>query len=370
MTPPIRVLFCIESMLRGGTEKQLASLIRGFDPARVTPSLCTLKPSAFDLDSLGCPILELGFTSFRAASTVRCLRRLRRFIREQRVDLVETFFQDPTILALLGSVGTQVRARVASFRDLGFWRTRAKILQLRLAYPHFDGFIANSRAVAARAHTLHGIALERIEVIYNGVVVPPPRPDRSPQQPPVVGVVANLDRSVKRVDLFLSAASLVRREVPDARFVVLGDGPLRPQLMSLAGRLELGSSVSFPGNVPDVARHLASFDVGVLCSDSEGFSNSILEYMAAGVATVARDVGGNAELVVDGETGRLIAGGRPDAIATAIIGLLHDPAERCRMGERARELARARYSLETCVQRHEKYYERMLAGLSGPPIPR
>jgi L-malate glycosyltransferase len=357
----VRVLYCIEAMVHGGTEKQLAELIRGFDRRRVEPSLCVLKPSRMDLRALDCAVLQLGFRTFRSTTAVGCVRRLRAFLRAERVDIVHTYFQDPTLLGWLASIQTPVRARVAAFRDMGFWRTPAKVAQLRLAYPFFDGFIANSAAVAQQAHELDRIPLHKIEVIPNGVRVGPlaARPRRS--SPPVVGIVANLDRPVKRVDLFLRAARLVRQAVGQVEFVVIGEGHLRPSLTRQAATLGIEDAARFLGSVEDVAAELQRFDVGVISSDSEGLSNSILEYMAAAVPTVARAVGGNRELVRHGETGQLVDGDSPEALARAIVSLLQDDASRLRMGARARELAEAGFSTAACVDRHEQYYRRILA---------
>lgn len=354
---PVRILYCIDSMAPGGTEKQLAALIQGLDRTRFEPLICTLKPSKIALAELKCQALELSLESFAAPSLFRCLRNLRRFIREQKVDIVQTFFRDSTLVGLCATLGTPVRARIASFRDLGFWHSPREAWPLRLAYRHFDGFTANARAVAARAHTVDGIPLGKIEVIYNGVRIPLPSASLI-GDPPVVGIVANLNRPVKRVDLFLEAANLIRREVPSARFVIVGDGPLRAALSSQAERLNL--SVRFVGEVPDAAIHVSSFDVGVVSSDSEGLSNSILEYMAAQVPTVARRVGGNSEVVTDGVTGLLVDGDRAADLARAVVRLLQDPTTRRRMGRAAREAAIARYSMESYVRNYQEYYGRLI----------
>jgi L-malate glycosyltransferase len=354
----IRILYCIDSMMHGGTEKQLAALIRGCDRDRLIPYLCTLKPSAYDLAGLGCELLEMDFTSFRSAGTLRSVRQLRRFVRERRIDLLQTFFQDPAILGLLGTAFTPVRARIASFRDLGFWRTPAKTMQLRLSYRFFHGFIANSRAVARDASEHEGVPLDRIEVIYNGVL------DRADQgrhvtpRPPTVGVVATLDRPVKRIDLFLEAARVVQERHPTTRFLVVGDGRMRPELERLAARLGL-RDVVFSGSTTDVGRYLAEMDVGVMCSDSEGFSNAILEYMVSGVATVARNVGGNAELLTDRETGRLVGGADPESIADAITQLLANPELRRAIAGNARDVALTRFSMVACLRLHQQYYEQL-----------
>jgi glycosyltransferase involved in cell wall biosynthesis len=364
-TQPVRVLYCIEAMVHGGTERQLAALLRGLDRTRITPALCLLKPSSMDLRTLDCPVLELGFHSFRTPAALGCLRRLRRFIVDERIDIVQTYFQDPTLMAWLASMWTPVRARIASFRDMGFWRTSAKVAQLRLAYPSFDGFIANSPAVARHVHQLDGIPLERLEIIPNGVEISPRAAAGRPLRP-VVGIVANLDRPVKRVDLFLEAARLVRDVIDDVEFVVVGDGYLREPLREQAQRLGLAEVVRFTGSLPDAAVEIRRFSIGVISSDSEGLSNAILEYMAAGVPTVARAVGGNAEAVIDGETGLLVEGGEPRALADAVVTLLRDERRHRLMGERARAVAERGFSMEICVRRHEAYYEKVLAAAARP----
>lgn len=363
---PVHVLFCIDAMIHGGTEKQLAGLIRRFDRDRVVPFLCTLKPSKIDLGTLPCETIELGFRSFGRARVVEEIRRLRRFLWAREIDVLHTFFQDPTVLGLLASLAGGARTRVAALRDLGFWRTPRTTLQMRLVYLAFDGFVANSRAIARWAARTYHISADRIEVIYNGVAVGDDPPAHGRPAMPIVGTVANLDRPVKRVDLFVEAAVLVARQAPDVRFVVVGDGPLRPGLVELAHRRGLGRRIEFVGSVSDPADLIARFDVGVMCSDSEGFSNAILEFMAAGVPTVARRVDGNIELVEPGVTGLLVDSGEPSEVAGAILALLGDEGSRRRMGEAARRRAREAYAWERCVGAHEAYYRRLLDGPGRP----
>jgi glycosyltransferase involved in cell wall biosynthesis len=363
----ISVLYCIDAMVHGGTEKQLAALIKGLDRARFDPALCVLKPSTMDLSDLNCPVLELGFRSFRSVSAIGCVRRLRRFIQDRRVDVVQTFFQDATLVGCAASLRTSVRARVATFRDMGFWRTPAKVAQLRLAYPAFHGFIANCSAVAKQFHDLDGIPADKLAVIPNGVASIAPAVPRLAPARPVVGIVANMDRQVKRVDLFLDAAAIVARADRGAQFVIIGEGHLRPALIDQAARLGLADCVRFVGGVTNVTDHVRRFDIGVVCSDSEGLSNAILEYMSAGVPTVARNVGGNAELVADGETGRLVHSDRADALANAIVALLRDSRQRQRMAAKARQVAERTFSMPAYVSRHERYYERLLAAADCVP---
>src|ERR1043166_1783420 len=130
-----------------------------------------------------------------------------------------------------------------------------------------------------------------------------------------VTVVANLRHEVRDIPTFLRAAARVRAEVEDAAFVVAGEGPLAEPLRALAEELGIAETAFFRGRRAGVADLLAASDVGVLSSKAEGFSNSILEYMAAARPVVATDVGGAREAVVEGETGHLVAPGDDEALA-------------------------------------------------------
>jgi glycosyltransferase involved in cell wall biosynthesis len=354
-----RILYCINTMWPGGTENQLANLIKRLDRDRFEPAICVLRPGTIDLSGLDCPSIILSFTALRSVHGAGCVLRLRRFITRHRFDVMHSFFADPSLLGYLASVGTSVRVRVGSIRDLGFWRTPGQRAMFRCLYPFFDGFISNSRIGALTAHKDDGIPLEKIRVIPNGIEVPVDSSEGS-KDGPLVGVVANMSQRVKRIDLFLEAAALVRRQRPDARFAIVGNGPLRPGLEKHAADLGLAEHVHFVGPVADAQPWVKSFDVGVSCSDSEGLSNAIIEFMAWGVPAVARRVGGNPELLTNEETGLLVDSDQPGPIATAILRLLSDADLRRRMGARARDVVAARHNWETCVHQHEQYYTHLM----------
>jgi glycosyltransferase involved in cell wall biosynthesis len=365
----IGVCYCIDRMGLGGTERQLHALIDGLDRRRFEPLLCTLRPSTIDLSVLNCDVLEVPFTSFRSISTLTSLRRLISTLRRRRIAIVQTFVQDATVLGTMAAALSSVPLRIASFRDLGFWREPNKVRQMRAIYPFVHGFIANSHAVARAAEQLDGLSPDRIEVIYNGVGMRPLSSRAAREGPLVVGLVANPNRPVKRVDLFIRAAAVLASRVGGVRFEIVGDGPLRGELESLAASMGIASAVRFRGSVTDVPRVVETFDIGVLSSDSEGLANSILEYMAAGVPTVARRVGGNVEVVRHGETGLLVDGDTPEDLASGIERLLVDPSLRSKMGQQARTAAERDFSLERYVQRHEQYYCRMLMRSVPQPHP-
>jgi glycosyltransferase involved in cell wall biosynthesis len=174
-----------------------------------------------------------------------------------------------------------------------------------------------------------------------------------------IGITANL-RPVKDLDVFIRAAGELAARHPHVSFHIAGEGELRPVLEKLIADLRLTDRIFLPGTIDDVPGFLSELDIAVLCSKSEGMSNAILEYMAAGKAIVATAVGGNVQLLEHERTGLLVPAGDPHALAEAIRRLLDDPALAIRLAQAARQRVEDRYSREAMVRRFEDFYERLL----------
>ena len=228
-----------------------------------------------------------------------------------------------------------------------------------------------------------GIPAERIAVIYGsydpdrfhaavdgGAVRAEFVPEEHPPAP-LVGLVAKLSH-YKSHDVFLEAAAQVLKAEPRAHFVAVGPDPdaTRAALEQLArdlGRrhaVPLAERVHFTGPREDIPQVLAALDVSVSASASawEGLSGVMRESLALGRPVVCTDVGGNRELVRDGETGRLVLPGDPAALAAAILDLLRDPAAARRLGENGRRLAEATFSNAARAAAVEAVYQRILSG--------
>jgi glycosyltransferase involved in cell wall biosynthesis len=355
----INILYMIDCLANGGAERQLVELIRRVDRSRFRPHLCTLNDSEKLYDELDVPKIILGNARFGHHSMLKRLLALNRYVRDNRIHIIQTFFQDPFLLAAIVRPFNRVRL-VGTFRDLGFWRTPAENRKMRLAYPFFSGFIANSRAVKEHFVRADGIPEDKIEVIYNGfdfAAIPDTLRGNNSDDPPVVGIVANMNRPVKRVQDFIHAAALVKVKVPRASFVIVGGGHLRGELEELASSLGLSGSIRFTGRITNPLEVIRTFDVGVLTSETEGFSNAIIEYMACGVPIVATDTGGNPELVTEGENGYLVPVGNTERLSQRIVNLLADEAHRAGIGERNREKIRSGFSWSVALERQCRYYE-------------
>jgi glycosyltransferase involved in cell wall biosynthesis len=165
---------------------------------------------------------------------------------------------------------------------------------------------------------------------------------------------------VKDHRTFLKAARRVRAVRPEARFVIAGEGELASSLKATAKELGLERDVLFAGRRDEVADLLAVSSICVLSSKAEGFSNSVLEYMAAARPVVVTDVGGAREAVIDGETGYIVAPGDDEAMADRIIALLGSPSQARLFGERGRETVLRRFSIQSQRARVETLYDNLL----------
>ncbi|MFO0851520.1 MAG: glycosyltransferase [Gemmataceae bacterium] len=357
----------MDSLSRAGTETQLLALIRELDRDCVEPCLVLLDgtdPASERLEPSDCPVLRLGVKRLVSRSGWSAARRLRRFWREWRPDVVQVYFLDSAYfgvpLAKLCGVPRVVRVR----NNLGYWLTRKHRVLNRLVGRLADVTLTNTVDGKRALLDAEVLSPDRVAVIENGVDVerfagfPPPFAGPTVR----VGCVANL-RPVKNVDGLMRAARRVLGRFPAVTFEVAGDGEQRAELERLHAELRLGERFVLRGSVSDVPGFLRSVDVAVLPSHSEGMSNALLEYMAAGRAVVATAVGANPQLVTDGESGLIVPPRDEAALADAIGRLIDDPVSSRRLGAAAGRRVEADYSRNAMRRRFERFYRGLITGL-------
>jgi L-malate glycosyltransferase len=366
----IRILYCIDSLAHdAGPDKQVAELIRGIDHDRFEMHLCCFEdcPRMRSLDDL-CRQIVLPVISIYRINGIRRILQLRRYIIDNKIDIIQTFLIKANIVGTLAAWGTKCRV-VSSRRNMGYWMTPFYTWLYRRLARHTTRMLANSERVKRFVIEKEHVPPEQVDVLYNPVDMAKYAPGcgdpsvlRSlgvPDDAKLVGLVANL-RPVKDPALFVRAAQLVSRAVPQAAFVLVGTGLMRDELGALAANLGISSKVFFSDGRGTVQDYLGRLAVGCLSSQSEGFSNALLEYMACGLPVVATDVGGNAEAIRHGITGYVIPHGAPDALARPIIGLLQDDDRRSDMGHRALERCREMFNADAVIKRYEDYYRGLL----------
>jgi len=367
------VTYLIDRLHRAGAQSHLGLLVPSLDREGFEPEVvCLLAggPVAEELRVRGVPVEVLGLGRLYAPRAIAGAVRLARRLRARRVDVVHTYLVSANIYGMLAGRLAGVGAVVTSRRDTGFSRNwRLRLVEEWLVNPHADRVVANSPAVAEAALGERGLAREQVVVIPNGVDLERFDPSRYPRDEArawaarewglvgdeaIVGAIGSLTPVKGHSDLLDAAARVVARR-PRTRFVVVGDGPLRPALEAQALRLGLRDHVVFTGARGDVPRLLASFDLVALPSHTEGLSNVLLESMAMARPVVATAVGGNPDVLRDGATGRLVSARDPLALAAGLVGVMEDPAADA-MGREARRDVERRFSRQRMVEGYEALY--------------
>jgi glycosyltransferase involved in cell wall biosynthesis len=362
------VLHLLGSFHSGGSERQAVQLIRLLEASgRWRVLVACLDPGGplrGEVAHLDIPAFPL--TSFYNWNMLVQLRRFAAFLRAGGVRVVQTHDFYSNVFGMAGAALARVPARIAARRETGSMRTRAQLWMEHRTYGLAHAIVANSEAVRRRLLE-SGVPEKKVVVIYNGLdlarVAPQPGgPWPLPEGRRFVTMVANLRHRVKDHPMFLRAARRVRDAVPEAAFLLAGEGELLDEMRRLAADLGLERDVFFLGRCDRVAELLSISEVCVLSSSAEGFSNSILEYMAASRPVVATDVGGAREAILDGETGYGVPSGDDAAMAARIIGLLRNPEVARRMGARGRQIVIEKFSCEAQLRLTEQLYGRLLSG--------
>lgn len=374
------VLFPVNELRIGGAEQQLLELVRGLDKRQFRPIVAPLYAGGpLDAEFRAVPGAEVVDLHRKGKFDASTLVRIAQLLRSRRVDIVQPFLSPATFFGLLPALIARTPVKVVTercgvrrFRGVGY--TLYRVMEDLLSRAA-DAVVANSVAGQELLQS-RGIPPSKIRVFYNGVN--PQRlevdPERSaafradlgvPAGGSVVSILASLTPP-KDHATFLRAAAQVSIQHPDTRFAIIGDGPLRHDLESLAASLGLAQRVAFLGYQRRVADLLAGSDILVSSSrDNEGCSNSILEAMFLGIPVVATDIGGNVELIDHGRTGFLTPAQDVAALAQAISARLADPAGTAAVTALARERAIERFSLDRMVADYEGLYRQLRVAAGG-----
>ena len=365
----------------GGTERQAVQLTR----LLVESGRCNVSVATLERDGALLPeIKRLGFNdipefrlnSFYDLHAVRQVRRFAQYLKQHEIDVLHAHDFYTNIFGMAAAALARVPVRIASRRESAVRPSQQRVVE-RSAYRLADAVIANCDEVR-RQLIAEGVPARKVRTVYNGLDparVQTPHVDRKEilaslnlPEGRFVTIMANMRAHVwnpeplcyKDHPTFLRAAQLVHQRVPDAGFIIAGEGELLETTQELARSLGIADRTFFIGRCRDVGRVLSISDVCVLSSRSEGFSNSILEYMAAGRPVVSTDVGGAREAVVQGETGYLVPAGDHERLAEHIASLLLDPDQARAMGEAGRRLVNEKFSSNKQVQTVESLYGELL----------
>ena len=370
--PPWPVLLTIRELAAGGSERQLVEVARSLDRAQFEPHVgCLVKGwRSQALDDAGVPVMTIPVKSFRSLSIWRGMGVLHRYLRRHSIQLVHTFDWPTTSVCVPAARMARVPVVLSSQRGHRSLTPQPQRTIVRLTDRFVDGIVVNCEYM--RQHLIHDerVRPSNIELCHNGVDTSlfRQRADR-PEGPLVIGNVGVL-REEKGIPLLIEAFQRFQKMRPDCLLRIVGDGPLRNRLESMRDALDLGRTVTLEPATADVAAKLREFDIFVLPSHSEAFSNSLMEAMATGLPVIASRVGGNPELVQDGTTGLLFPPGNACALSEALLRLAENAALRERLGQAAAASMRQQFTTEQSARRMGEIYLHRLSDQARSSIMR
>lgn len=379
MLPKTRIVFLADKLDLSGTPLQIVELALHLDRQKFQPHFVVLSyidekvRERLDKNEIGFDTIGRG--NWVKAAALRDLWRLHRIFRRRKPDLVHAYLATSNVLGALVGKMARVPITISSHRDLGGfdgkWITRVNHWTDRWL---IDRVTVNCHAVREALVKRSGLAAESITVLYNGINLDKiNRANRRAVKRQELGlhpenfvmvVVANF-HPAKGHRYLIDAFNRLARRFPNAKLLLCGycnDMPLLNMLRQLVVEAGAESQVWFMGSRPDIPEIMHAIDVLVAPSLSEGFSNAILEALAAGKPVVASAVGGNSEQIIDGVNGYLVPPADSAALENTLEKLLSSPKQLRQMGRAAQAGVREKFSVEKMVEEHQQLYRHLLQG--------
>lgn len=376
------ILYVTMSLDVGGTERHLSLIApglreRGWNP--VVFCLWRRGQLASALEEAGIEVIggpgfsnERWFGLKRVTTLTRSLAQLTAIILRRKPQIIHFYLPLAYMLGAPIAILYRIPIKVMSRRSLNLYqRKHLAVREIEhWLHKHMTALLANSRRVADELIQQEGCAPENVGLIYNGTdlstLATAKRPYSTldvPASELTLLVVANLIPYKGHADL-LSALGQVALEMPQPwQLICVGrDQGHGLQLRDQVTKLGLEKNIHFLGERNDIPQLLKAANIGILSSHEEGFSNAVIEGMAAALPMIVTDVGGNAEAVQNGITGLVVPPHNPTALGHAVLQLASDPDLRARMGAKARERAEQQFSLQSCVLKYDRLYRGLLNG--------
>ena len=362
------VLHLIETSGPGGAEKMLITLAESMAKGRYNSAICLLKDGwlSSQLKQRG---LETFIIPSRRSFDFAWLLNMCHLIREKKIDLIHAHEFTMNTYGCMASVITRI-PMIATVHGTNYYGEKLRRrMAYRLVSKWSSHMVAVSRGIKEFLVDQAGIKEERITVVYNGIDTRNYQQSQTldrlrkeldiKEREPVIGTIGNL-YPVKGHTYLLQAVKEVVKLFPQSIFLFAGRGALLNKLQEEAAQLNIKGNVKFIGFREDVPQLLRVMDIFVLPSLYEGLPVSLLEAMASGKPAIATYVGGNSEVLIDGETGFLVPARDPVSLSEKIISLLRDEGLAKRMGEAGRLRVEKEFSLGLMIQRYQQLYENCL----------
>ncbi len=363
-TPLKRIAFVIPTLDQSGAERQLTLLAKSLTEQGASVCVVALNRGGYyqkELEQAGIPVHVLGK---RFRFDVLTWIRLKRILAEFQPRIVQSFlFAANTYVRLPGMLPKGCHC-IVSERCVDTWKSGWQLWLDRRLWPRAAAMTANSESVATFYHETVGVPRERLHVISNAVQTPSPVHSRDEARTQfgvgaehkVVGFIGRLAPQKRLRDL-VWAFQLLQQIIPEVRLVVIGQGPEREAMSSMAVNFGCREKIVFAGHRDDASSLLVGMDAFVLPSEFEGMSNSLMEAMSLGLPCVVSDIDANRELIEHDVNGLVFPLGQCPELTKSLVRLFREPDLASRLGAAASDLMKRNHSVEQLVTLHRRLYE-------------
>ena len=367
----IRILRIVSNLGVGGVQKRMVSLLPKLNKERYRIVVCSFKSGELQrcMEQSGIPV---RIVPRRFKFDPICIYRLRSIMKKEKIDIVHTHCHKPNTTGRFAAKLAGAPIIIANEHNVDSWKSSWQLILDRWLAVCSDKIIAVSEAVKNFYIESANIPDDKFEIIYNGVdldfwqknipsqkIIAEKRTKLGLlQDDKVVAVIGRLHPQ-KGHEYLLRAAKKIIPGMRNLKFLIVGDGPMKESLESLLERLDIKENVVFTGKRNDIKDMLYISDFSVVSSIREGFSNVVLESMACGKPVVATDVGGNKEIIIDGENGFIVPSRDEDALADRILALADNEELTMRIGLSAKETVK-NFSLSRMAYKTEKLYKELI----------
>jgi len=362
------VLLMAYELNQGGSERQMTEIAKSLDRSRFEPHVGCFRPAGLrgrELKDAGVPIVHLPVRSFASPSAISGAWQLARYIRRHKIRLVHTYDYPLTVFAVPVArflTSAIVASSTRGHREL----IPANYLKLVRITDHLaKAIVVNCEFLKRHLIQDENVPPNRIELCYNGLdleqfrPLDSPRPAALPPHSLVIGVLCAL-RPEKGLSTLVKAFAEIRDLGPHLKLAIVGSGQMRDPLEAEARALGIWEQCVFAPATSEVADWLRAIDIFVLPSLSEALSNSLMEAMACGCCVVASNVGGNPELVRNGENGFLFEPRDAAGLSEVLRTLVGNESLRQRLAAAGEQTVRQRFSIKSSVQRMSDIYTKLI----------
>ena len=371
----MKIIYIIDKLVKAGTQNHLYQLAKSFHRSGYDIQIVSLEKNndyvEKQFESANIKLIKFDSRAFYSPDSLKKIRILANFLRDEKPDIVETYLLKANLMGTLGAKMAGVPVILSTRRNMGYDNKLHHVILLNLLDWFTTATVVNSQAIADITRKQEKIPLKKIYRIYNGVDTDKFSESESdlseqdfnlPADVPVIGIVANI-REVKGYEyLFHAMARVLKNQ--RAHLLVVGNiyngNDYFLKIKELASNLNISQNITFKDNCKNIPKILNSIDIAVLSSVSEGFSNTLLEYMAAKKAIVATRVGGNSEAIIHEKSGLLVPAKNEKALAAAIIRLLENKRMAEKLADHARKRVIEKFSLAVMFDNYQKLYQMFL----------